>query len=90
MVPPIDTVCAIQTKRNSSTAAVQIAATGVRNLGLTFETHLEMSGRPPSREKAKIIRDAEVTVAKPHRNWAIRMNRNRSFASQSGMIEVIV
>src|SRR5689334_2916016 len=43
LVPPIETVCAIQTKRNSRTAPVQIAATGVRNLGLTFDTHLEMS-----------------------------------------------
>ena len=36
---------------------------------------LGADGRPPSRENAKIMRDAEVTVARPHRNWAIRMTR---------------
>ena len=47
--------------------AVQIAATGVRYFGLTFASALE-AGRPPSREKAKIMREQTVTVARPQRN----------------------
>ena len=53
-----------QTNSTDSTAPVQIAATGVRYFGLTLASAVE-PGRPPSRENAKIMRDAEVTVARP-------------------------
>ena len=38
-----------------------MAGTGVRKLGLTFFQSDE-PGRPPSREKAKIIRDVDVNA----------------------------
>ncbi len=60
-----------QTNRTESTAAVQIAATGVRYFGLTFDSAPE-AGRPPSREKAKIMREAEVTVARPQSSCATK------------------
>lgn len=50
---------------------VQIAATGVRYFGLTFDSAFD-AGRPPSREKAKIMRETEVTVARPHSHWLTR------------------
>ena len=41
------------------------------------------AGRPPSRAKANAIREAEVTVARPHRYWAsTAMPRSSSVASQ--------
>ena len=43
-----------------------MAATGVRHVGLTrFRT--DEAGRPPSREKAKIMRDVEVRQARAQR-----------------------
>ncbi len=65
--------------------AVQIAATGVRCLGLTLRRTPD-DGRPPSREKAKIIRLAEVTVARPQAYWATPMMIQRTTRSESGTI----
>ena len=53
-------------------AAVQIAATGVRKLACTRLSVAE-AGRPPSRAKAKIMREADVTVARPQMNWLMKM-----------------
>ena len=59
----------------SSDGAVQIALTGVRYFGLTLARAAEPTGMPPSREKANSMREAEVTVASPHRNCEIRIAR---------------
>ena len=48
--------------------------TGVRCLWETLARFFE-NGRPPSREKANIMRETEVTVASPHSNCEIRMAR---------------
>ena len=48
-------------------APVQIAATGVRYVGLTLASAAE-PGSPPSRANAKIMREADVTVARPQRS----------------------
>ena len=53
-------------------APVQIATRGVRNAALTRRSAFE-PGRPPSRANANAIRDAEVTVASPHRYCATTM-----------------
>ena len=66
------------TKRTERTALVQIAATGVRYFGLTLAS-AEEPGSPPSREKAKIIRDAEVTVL-----LSVKQKVVRSFAFRAG------
>jgi hypothetical protein len=57
-----------QTNRKARVAPVQIAVLGVRWAWLTFFRKLEPT-KPSSRAKAKIMRDAEVTVARPQRNW---------------------
>ncbi len=51
-----------------------MAATGVRNCGLTLASAFD-AGRPLSREKAKIMRDSEVTVARPQRNCERKMRK---------------
>ena len=61
-----------QTNSTARVAPVQIAATGVRYFGLTFD-RAPSRGRPPSRAKAKIMREAEVTVARPQRNCATKI-----------------
>src|SRR6476620_3494448 len=66
-VPAMETSEVPHTNSTESAAAVQIAATGVRNCGLTFESAVE-PGRPRSRANAKIMRGAEVTVASPQRS----------------------
>jgi hypothetical protein len=50
-----------------------MAATGVKNLGETVDKILEPSGKPSSRANANITRLADVTVARPQRNCAIKM-----------------
>ena len=50
-----------------------MAKTGVRNVGETEASRPLATGEPPSREKAKSIREVEVTVASPQRNCAPRM-----------------
>ncbi len=49
------------------------ALTGVRNRGETVASAFEPTGMPSSREKAKSIRLAEVTVARPQSSWVMRM-----------------
>ncbi|MCY1446049.1 hypothetical protein D9M71_625950 [compost metagenome] len=51
-----------------------MAATGVRWAGETDASALD-AGRPPSRAKAKIIRDTDVTVARPQRICDTKMAR---------------
>src|SRR5260370_37855630 len=72
-------------KRTARVAAVQIAATGVRNFGLTLFSALE-PGRPSSRENAKIMREAEVTVARPHRNCEAKIARYRTITTARGIV----
>ncbi|MNF77896.1 hypothetical protein D3C84_600500 [compost metagenome] len=60
-------------------APVQIAATGLRKVGETEDNALE-HGRPPSREKAKIMRETEVTVANPQSTCEMKIaTYNASF-----------
>ena len=73
-MPATETSDEPQTNSTESTAPVQIAATGVRYVGLTLASAAE-PGRPPSREKAKIMREAEVTVARPHSSCATNTTR---------------
>ena len=73
-MPATDTSDEPHTNNTESTALVQIAATGVRYFGLTLASAGE-PGSPPSREKAKIMRDAEVTVARPHSSCATKTTR---------------
>src|SRR3989344_3914804 len=63
-VSPIDITDDPQTNSTASVAPVQMAATGLRKVGETEARALEQ-GRPPSRENAKIMRETEVTVARP-------------------------
>src|SRR5438477_12322069 len=53
----------------AAAATPQTATGGVRNRGDTHRTACE-NGSPPSRANANAIRDADVTVASPHRYWA--------------------
>lgn len=64
-----------QTKSTDSAEAAQIAATGVRNPGLTVASGRETPGMPPSREKAKSMREAEVTVARPQSHCETKIAR---------------
>ena len=64
-VPPASNHLAPPVKRTEATAPLQIAAVGVRRVGETRASCVE-NGRPPSRANAYIMRDADVTVAKPH------------------------
>ena len=64
-------------------AAVQIAATGVRKPGCTRFSAFD-AGSPPSRAKAKIIREAEVTVASPQMSWQTNMRTSRTCFSATG------
>ena len=48
------------------TAPIQIAWTGVRCVGLTRRSQFD-AGKPPSRAKAKIIRESEVMPASAQR-----------------------
>src|SRR6478735_2510728 len=73
-VSPIETSEDPHTNRTDRIEPVQMAATGVRYCGLTFERALE-AGRPPSRENAKIMRDTDVTVARPHSHWLTKIAR---------------
>src|ERR1051325_9135571 len=52
--------------RTDPSETIQIAYKGVRCVGLTWRKRF---GSPPSRANAKAMRDAEVTVARPHRYW---------------------
>src|SRR3954451_15368002 len=65
------------------TALVQIAATGVRWTGLTFFSHPD-AGRPPSREKAKTMREIEVRPASAHQYFATTMPPASSSLSAFG------
>src|SRR5262245_4604783 len=69
--------------RTEATATPQIATAGLRNRGETCRTAAE-NGSPPSRAKAKAIRDAEVTVARPQRYWAITAPPHSPSASVVG------
>jgi len=51
---------------NASATVVQMAATGVFHLGDTRLSARE-AGSPPSRAKAYIMREVEVTQARPQR-----------------------
>ena len=62
-----------QTNSTERIAAVQIAATGVRCFGLTVDSAFERRATPPSREKAKSMREADVTVARPHSHCATKI-----------------
>ena len=73
-MPATETSEEPHTNSTESTAPVQIAATGVRYFGLTLASAVE-PGRPPSRENAKIMREAEVTVASPQRSCATNTTR---------------
>src|SRR3990167_4181675 len=73
-----------------STVAVQIAFTGVRYFGDTVASALEATGIPSSRENANSMREAEVTVARPQRNCAIRMPRYSRVFRPAGRIASIV
>ncbi len=66
-----------QTNSTARVAPVQMAATGVRCFGETEASALE-AGRPPSRAKAKIIRETEVTVARPQSICEMKMARKSS------------
>src|SRR6201987_4845982 len=72
-----------QTNRTARIEAVQIAAFGVRWTGLTFFRKLEPT-RPSSRAKAKIMREAEVTVARPHRNCETKIATYNASFSHTG------
>ena len=50
----------------ASTAVVQIALVGVFHFGDTLRSVAE-AGSPPSREKANIMREVDVTQARPQR-----------------------
>src|SRR5262245_4148468 len=76
----------------NSTAAIatpQMATGGVRYFGETCRTHRD-AGRPPSRANANAIRDAEVTVANPHRYCATTMPAKSPKASHCGSTSVSV
>ena len=53
--------------------AVQIAVTGVRKVGETLASAAEPAGMPSSRAKAKSMRLADVTVARPQSSCAMKM-----------------
>ena len=67
----------------------QIAVTGTCRVGLTCRIFVE-NGSPPSRANANITRDADVTVASPHRYCAIAMPTNNSAANAGGSTELMV
>src|SRR5205807_2247767 len=69
--------------RTEGRATPQIATGGVRNRGETRRTAAE-NGSPPSRAKANAIREAEVTVASPHRYCATTAPPHRAKASGRG------
>src|SRR5438270_13843199 len=56
-------------KATAAADTPQTATGGVRNRGDTCRTRRD-AGSPPSRANANAIRDADVTVASPHRYWA--------------------
>src|SRR5438874_526001 len=58
-----------QGSRNAKAALSQTAAAGVRNVLLTCFQILE-KGMPSSREKAKIMREVEVTQERPQNHMA--------------------
>ena len=53
-------------------APTQVAATGVRHYGLTFD-NISENGKPLSRANANIMREIEVTVAKPQMYCATKI-----------------
>jgi hypothetical protein len=72
--------------KNAATQTAQIDQGGVRQVGDTQRRCCE-SGRPPSRAKAKAIRDADVTVASPHKYCAITMPTNNADVTAEGTTE---
>src|SRR5688500_11817426 len=73
----------------AAAATPQTATGGVRNRGDTCRTARE-NGSPPSRAKANAIRDADVTVASPHRYCATTAPGNSAVASHPGTTAVRV
>src|ERR1700688_2589590 len=71
-VAPMEITEEPHTNSTEATAPAQIAALGVRCRGDTRASDLE-KGRPPSRAKANIMREREVTVARPHSTCARKM-----------------
>src|SRR3954468_12174125 len=68
---------------SAATATAQMAGPGERRLASTRRNSAD-AGSPPSRAKAYAIRDADVTVASPHRYWATPMPTNSAVASPPG------
>src|SRR4051812_31071740 len=66
-----------------------MAMTGGRNRGL-MRLRKPEAGRPPSRAKAKIMRETDVTVARPQRYWAETMVTWSAVFTAGGMIWSIV
>src|SRR5947208_12648996 len=69
--------------RTAAADTPQTAAGGERNRGDTCRTSRD-AGSPPSRANANAIRDAEVTVASPHRYWATTAPPHRSSIGPRG------
>src|SRR5260221_11806179 len=71
-VSPIEITEEPHTNSTDRAEPAQIEALGVRCRGDTRASTRE-KGRPPSRERANIMRDSEVTVASPHSTSALRV-----------------
>src|SRR6218665_3960841 len=69
-------------------APSQMAATGVRQRALTWR-QMPHPGNPPSRAKAKIIRDAEVSPASAQMKLATTMAIARKSFNQDGARRVL-
>lgn len=76
-VPPASSHFAPATKATARIDPAEIECTGVRYFLETRARFFE-NGRPPSREKANIIRDTEVTVASPHSHCEMKIARYRT------------
>src|SRR5262245_29149367 len=72
-----------------SALVAQIATTGVRKRGWTRRSARE-AGSPPSRANAKVIREADVTVARPQRYCAAAMPAYRSRATVLGTTAPVI
>ncbi len=73
----------------AAAATPHTATGGVWNRGDTQRT-AAWNGIPPSRANANAIRDADVTVASPHRYCATTAAANSAVASQPGTTAVSV
>lgn len=69
-----------------STAPVTIALPGVRCVVCTFLSQPDAPGMPPSRAKAKIMRDSEVMPARAQRKFATTMPMEMMYFRNCGMV----